>query len=85
MAGLLTYSSLKHLPVCTVVKSLRTNEITAAGTVHELHVIPFSFRISGNPSCNKCNGIILINTRGNGFKWMSLFPSFSKTLIEVFT
>jgi hypothetical protein len=48
LAGLLTYSLFKRLPIANKKQQWpeclkRIMEITAAGTVQDLHLIPFSF------------------------------------------
>lgn len=53
MAGLLTYSLFECLPISykpTVTSRIKKyiNELTAAGTVQDLHLIPFSPYYSAN-------------------------------------
>lgn len=62
MAGLLTYSLFKRLPIAINRQQWqeclkRIMEITAAGTVQDFRLVPFSFRlqeaVNGNQSCCK--------------------------------
>ncbi len=76
LAGLLTYSLFKRLPIAITLQQWqeclkRTKEITAAGTVQDFHLVPFSFRLqdiaNGNQSCCKYRNFSILPSEFRNF------------------